>query len=558
MTFQEDTMDIIGLKNDTFWYTIQNPETKKYEVNLLKIALEEGIEGGIQASSQRLIESEDAFAAYLLRKGWLMLHNDSGSFRYSYYSFEGDVLWKSKNLAYSIMYRLFPLIYKKNSLYEIREDRNTGGQIARMRVYVCVEEGERGIHFKATNAVSSHFISDLISADQDPAKILGVKTHQNFFDAVGTWVFFDKKFEQSIQILKEKINKTYDFLKNHNWDFQDIPHPVEDKYQLQDVKKGTIVFRDDRFLDTAYEQPLELACDSEGNVDIPENFLSIALPSLEEMLCHDKNNFPIRYGIFRRSENPAPTIMIVSGGPDVLLDYKHFEDYIYFFTNNGFHIVIPEGLLRGGGTMDYARYSQGELGKKDLEHLKCIIRDLNTKNISSGKVCVMGHSYGGYCAARLAEDDELIQAAVIEAAMLDLHALLLLEPSLLPFVDKDTKRFVENPIALNDLWKDLEEITPSLRDPLPQTPIFVSCATNDARCSIKHTRHYVERVLREHKEPKLIYVEHEGGGHAHTIDDLKILFNFFTGIFGQNTINDMEGCRLVHDTMSFFGNSEKE
>lgn len=256
--------------------------------------------------------------------------------------------------------------------------------------------------------------------------------------------------------------------------------------------------------------------------------------------AYDLEKFSIDYAVFRSSQVKSPTVMIVEGGPHVFVEHKKHAEKINFFNRHGYHVVIPQGLFRRGYSPQYAINAKGKFGELDIELLRCVLRDLQAQDITSQPAYIMGSSYGGYSCARLGFDSELVKAAFVGNAFLDLTTSLNNQY----FWSKDDEDGVSKE-------RRLRELSPALEASLPRVPVFMVGVQNDVRCPIAQSKLFANRLTE--KALPLTYLEHPSGGHGSVFSHLELIKDFFEGKYGDELNHDLpEGYQVVVDSNQFF------
>jgi dienelactone hydrolase len=428
---------------------------------------------------------------------------------------------------------------KDDTLYKIHADTSPLSQ--KFLITRISKNQENEIVFELTNVLSENYISDFTPDHNNPPYIKAIKVHNSASDVIGKWICLDEKYGRNVALLRKTIEENHPELSSYPWEFLSLYVPeIQGTYDISQ-SQGSLGFSQHLCIDS--KKRIRRPYFSGGRI-VGFNDFTMCTFSPQMITTHDSKGYPIHYGLFRANDKPAPTLMLIDGGPDNFVDFQDYHKEISFFNQRGYHVVIPEGLFREGYPVSHYQISQGEWGLRDIEQLRNVIEDLLRQGISDDKIYIKGHSYGGFCAARLANDSALVKAAIIEAAALDLMSYCLRIA--------DIKRFIKPFSDVDEFRKHVRSISPALDAPLPSVPVFVRCAANDVRCPLGDTRKFVKRLLFEQPNHELIYLESSGKGHGNQFENLEVILDFFQNVRGKHCLQDIEGHELVNDTMDFF------
>lgn len=398
-------------------------------------------------------------------------------------------------------------------------------------VYTLQKVDERYQRIR-TNVTTTEYIHKLLPDPENAANILAYQTG-NLSQL--TWRFCDESFGEMVSALSIKINSNLGELNKSSWHFSQIP---------LGGTKGQIEF--DEIVFKKKDKEIKISCDNSGEIDFTAlegaKFIPLAKPEMRK--AYDLEKFPIDYAVFRSPQAeplPLPTVMLINGGPHVFIEHKKHADEINFFNHHGYHVVIPQGLFRRGYLSQYAINAKGKFGELDMELLRCVLRDLQApQGITSQPVYIMGSSYGGYSCARLGFDSDLVKAAFVENAFLDLTTSLNNQCFWLKDGEDDVSK-----------ERRLRELSPALDAPLPKIPIFMVGIQNDVRCPITQSRAFANRLTE--KNLPLTYLERSSGGHDSHFSHLELIKDFFESKYGVGLGHDrLEGYQVVVDSNQFF------
>lgn len=427
--------------------------------------------------------------------------------------------WGNTNTSFKtvggVIYQITPSEKKEYCIYAFKK---TNGK------YECI----------LTNVSSKDYIESFIPDKNDPTKIIAYQTGKL---SELRWHFCDKDLQKKMEDLTQKIQSDLGEYGKYSWYFSAFPQ--EFGANIGAIKFDSFIVEEKDGNDT------NLFCTSSGFQN-PSKLKDLKFIPFkpEEILIKDIDGYPINYAVFRSPKHlksSAPTVMIVDGGPHEFIEYNSFLKQILFFNDNGYHVVIPQGLFRLGYPVEHAEKSEGQYGDLDIEHLKYVLSDLQDKSITSQPVYIMGGSYGGLCCALLAFNSKLVKSALIENAHLDLTGTEL-------DFDSFTQRRGEK---IEEREKRLKLFSPSWEAPLPEVPVLLIGTQTDVRCSIEESRKFAQRLVK--KKLPFTYLEHKDGGHDCEFDYLDVVKDFFEGTIGKNANHKcLKEYELKVDTIGFF------
>ncbi len=138
-----------------------------------------------------------------------------------------------------------------------------------------------------------------------------------------------------------------------------------------------------------------------------------------DLACEGKP-LPAYYLRPRHAEGPGKTLMIVSGYDGTL--EETYINYGRAALERGYRVL----LFTGPGQMDTLRFHDSmhfipefeRVGTPAVEHL------LTRSHTDPGRIALMGISFGGYFATRIAVHEPRIRALIPNSPILDLHAYM--------------------------------------------------------------------------------------------------------------------------------------
>lgn len=134
----------------------------------------------------------------------------------------------------------------------------------------------------------------------------------------------------------------------------------------------------------------------------------------------------ISYLFYKANDNPDhPTVIQIHGGPESQ-EFPMYDPLIQYLVGQGFNVAAPNirGSIGYGKTFHHLDDVEKRLDS--IQDIACLARHLvDTGKVQSGKLGIMGGSYGGYAAlCAIAHYPELWSAAIDIVGMSNLETFL--------------------------------------------------------------------------------------------------------------------------------------
>lgn len=173
--------------------------------------------------------------------------------------------------------------------------------------------------------------------------------------------------------------------------------------------------------------------------DIPHEVFTLPL---------GEQNLPAYY--FRNpkaGDKPAKTLLIISGYDGTL--EETWLSYGYAALERGYHLM----LFSGPGQMDTLRFYPGMTFIPEFERIGHVALNhvLSRPEVDPARVALMGISFGGYFATRIAAHEPRVRALIANSPIIDLHRYMA------SFVGFDP---AEMPDSEDILLADIDKIPP--------------------------------------------------------------------------------------------------
>lgn len=206
----------------------------------------------------------------------------------------------------------------------------------------------------------------------------------------------------------------------------------------------------------------------------------------------------------RKPPKALPVAIFPHGGP-FARDSEEWDWWAQALAERGYAVIQPNFRGSSGFGTKFARAGAGEWGLKMQDDVNDALAWLVKEGIGDPKrACIVGGSYGGYCAMRAAQrDGSLYRCAVSYAGVSDLDALR----------RYDSEFLNSGPGSdwLRSQAPDLKSVSPINFPEQFSTPILLVHGKVDQRVPVKQSRELADRLKKAGKQ--VVYVEQPLGDH---------------------------------------------
>lgn len=208
-------------------------------------------------------------------------------------------------------------------------------------------------------------------------------------------------------------------------------------------------------------------------------------------------------------DQPAPTVLLVHGGPWAR-DRAVYRDDLELLTAQGFAVlrVNYRGSRGNGHALFEAGVGEwGEGMREDLEDALAAV--VASGQVDPDRVCIMGHSYGGFAALNaVMRDQHPYRCAVAFAPVSDVAEQIRQYQS-----RRHARAYLEwqTMVGLPARLSALQSISPMQRLDLLDTPVLIAHGTDDRRVLPAQSRQLVQSL--EQREKSALWLELEGADH---------------------------------------------
>ena len=152
-----------------------------------------------------------------------------------------------------------------------------------------------------------------------------------------------------------------------------------------------------------------------------------ATASIHTVRSRDGLKFPTKLTLPLGVSNPTnlPAVVYPHGGP-ASLDKIGFDDFAQYFANLGYVVIQPNFRGSEGLGIAFERAGDGEWGREMQDDVTDALQHfIDTGLVDPNRVCIAGHSYGGYSAlAGGAYTPDLYKCVIAAGAVSDLPKML--------------------------------------------------------------------------------------------------------------------------------------
>ncbi len=183
----------------------------------------------------------------------------------------------------------------------------------------------------------------------------------------------------------------------------------------------------------------------------------------------------------------APLVVMPHGGPIGVRDTLSFDRDVQFLASRGYAVLQVNYRGSGGFGSDFLSAGYGNWGKRIEDDIELALDEaLRRFPLDSGRVCMVGWSYGGYSALMaLARAPQRFRCAVSIAGVTDLPLMFSSSDwSSLPTTREMMKRIAGDPATELD---KLKSVSPVYLAERITRPVLLIHGSADARVSLEHT-----------------------------------------------------------------------
>ena len=210
------------------------------------------------------------------------------------------------------------------------------------------------------------------------------------------------------------------------------------------------------------------------------------------------------------SDQKKKMIVMVHGGPHYIRDFWAFDNEVHVFSQHGYSVLRVNYRGSGGYGTDFAKagYQQwGGMIQQDIA--EAVDWAINSKGIDQDKVCILGHSFGGYAAVMNPINyPEKYQCAIASMGVYDL-------PLMYKEGDITEVSFGESYLnkALGTDTEIQKMMSPSYNTDKFNTPLLMFHGNKDSRAPIEQAESLTDALDQSDKTYQLHLFDKEGHGY---------------------------------------------
>ncbi|MFC0133438.1 dipeptidyl aminopeptidase [Massilia eurypsychrophila] len=216
-----------------------------------------------------------------------------------------------------------------------------------------------------------------------------------------------------------------------------------------------------------------------------------------------------------KAGQPAPTVVLVHGGPWIREGDWEWEGMQQFLASRGYLVISPE--FRGSTGYGYAHYRAGwkQWGQAMQDDVADALLWAQKQGLASNKACIAGASYGGYSTLMgLVRHPELYKCGVAWLAVTDPSLLLKGAWNVIDDLDDGSRRYML-PQLIGDVDKDakmLADNSPLMRAWDIKAPLLLAFGESDMRVPIEHGERLRSALIKAGHPPEWVTYSNEAHG----------------------------------------------
>jgi dipeptidyl aminopeptidase/acylaminoacyl peptidase len=188
-----------------------------------------------------------------------------------------------------------------------------------------------------------------------------------------------------------------------------------------------------------------------------------------------------------QGDGPHPVLLNIHGGPFAQYSVRVFDE-AQVYADAGYAVVMCNPRGSAGYGQEHGRVIRQQMGTVDLTDVLDYLDGALTANPSfdSGRLGIMGGSYGGYLTAWATSHDHRFTAAIVERGYLDPEAFI---------GTSDIGSFFSDEYTGTDSNR-MRAQSPQAHVDLVQTPTLVLHSASDLRCPLGQAERYYAALKR--------------------------------------------------------------
>ncbi len=228
-----------------------------------------------------------------------------------------------------------------------------------------------------------------------------------------------------------------------------------------------------------------------------------------------------------------PLIVYVHGGPEVR-DTEAYDLTVQYLATRGYAVFQPNFRGSSGYGKAFAEAGRRQFGKAmQTDVVDGVKHVVGQGMVDSGRICIMGASYGGYAALMgVVQQPDLYRCAVAVSGPSDLHRQVRWERQ---EEGADSEAYKYWVAQIGDPGKDkaeMQAISPINNIAAIKVPVLIMHGRLDDTVPFEQAELMHEAMKKAGKSSKL--VEFEGAGHGFGGDDLKAYLQQIESFFAQH------------------------
>jgi dipeptidyl aminopeptidase/acylaminoacyl peptidase len=213
-----------------------------------------------------------------------------------------------------------------------------------------------------------------------------------------------------------------------------------------------------------------------------------------------------------REASNLPLVVLPHGGPYGIRDKLEYSDEVQLLANRGYAVLQPNFRGSAGFGEAFEELGKGEIGRRMQDDLDDAVAWAAAEGIADPRrVCIVGHSYGGYAALwGSIRNPELYRCAASFAGVTEWDKQLEYDGN---FFDRENRRAWRDRIRGQDRKFDLDSVSPARQAARLTRPVLLVHGKLDGNVPFSQFE-TMRRALERARVTSAEYLVFERSGHG--------------------------------------------
>jgi len=229
----------------------------------------------------------------------------------------------------------------------------------------------------------------------------------------------------------------------------------------------------------------------------------------------------------------VPLVVVPHGGPIGVRDDRHFDRETQFLASLGYAVLKVNYRGSDGFGKAFRDAGKQSLGTKIEEDIEAVLaKALSTESIDSGRMCIVGSSYGGYSAlVSVARWPDRYRCAVSVSGVSDrLLQFTASDSVLIPEVKKVMPEYFGDPMTQKDKMISEQPVYMYKRI---KAPVMLVHGTDDKRVDYENALRMQYMLTMSGNIPVMLTIKNEGHGFQ-SIATKKLAWEAIAGFLAEH------------------------